>query len=376
MSAAAACAAPAAGAEEIVAVQANVGNINVSGCSDQVYKLCLRPVERRSAAAFAELKPDVVSFQEILPPDLCERAPSSNPNNLCSSPLNPPSQVERLLGAGFRHRCDNRFGWDCIAVRRSVAALGRVATRPVLPSCSDTGFTLPVGYMRIRGWPVTVSAAHPDSSRPACRADQLRDFFEGALPDRGPALLMGDFNMDPYREDDASVRYWKTQVPARFEYASGDAFSALPGPSQSDPTGEAIDGSDAATLPPPFGMRTIDHVLVRDGLSGRCKVQRVDGGGGMDHRAQVCRIEVSPAVTPRLALAARGCSVRATLAPQPGWVRGMHFRTGRRTFLDRSVPYELPRVGGERRHSVRVAARAVLPNGRGPRVVRSFGRCG
>src|SRR3954447_3128486 len=42
-------------ARPVVAVQANVGNINVGGCRVQVYKLCLRPVERRAAAALRAL---------------------------------------------------------------------------------------------------------------------------------------------------------------------------------------------------------------------------------------------------------------------------------------------------------------------------------
>ena len=370
-----ACAAPAAAAShDLVVVQANVGNINVSGCNDQVFKLCLRPVEARAQKAFAGLKADLVAFEEILPPDLCQRAPSSNPNNLCSGKLDPPSQVQRILGDGYGFRCDNRFGWDCLAVRRATAALGRVATRPVLPSCTDTGFTLNAGYMRIAGWPVTITAAHPNSSQADCRADQLRDFFEKALPDRGPAIVMGDFNLDPYREDDASVRYWKTQVPKRFAYASGDEFSALPGTSQSDPTGESLD-TGGATLGPPFGMRTIDHVVVRDGVSGKCQVQRVDGGGGMDHRAQVCRLTLAASVTPDRLLSARGCTAVASFRPSPPWLRTVQFRTGKRVLVDRSAPYELPRLGGERSRSVNVAARAVLPNGRGPRLVKRFPPC-
>ena len=371
---AAALPATARAEEELVVVQANVGNVNVAGCSEQVYKLCLRPVEQRARQAFADLKPDVVAFQEILPDDLCQRAPSRNPNNLCSGPLQPRSQVERLLGSAQRHRCDDRFGWDCIAVGGK-ARLGRITTRPIVAPCTDTGFTLPVGYFRIRGWPVTVSAAHPDSTRVDCRTAQLRDFFEKGLPDRGPAIVMGDFNLDPYRENDASVQYWKTQVPARFRYASSDILTLLPVLIQLDPSGQAPDVSDQLTLPPPFGQRTIDHVLIRDGVSGTCQVRRVDGGGGMDHRAQVCRLRLNDEVTPERTLTKRGCRVRAELDPTPPWLRGIYFRTGSRTFVDRKAPYELPRRGDEKRASIRVAARALLPNGRGPRLLRTFKPC-
>jgi hypothetical protein len=64
---------------ELRVVQVNVGNSNIPACNDQVFKLCLRPVERRGAASLQALKPDLVSFQEILPPAICAQAPSTNP---------------------------------------------------------------------------------------------------------------------------------------------------------------------------------------------------------------------------------------------------------------------------------------------------------
>jgi len=76
-----------------------VGNVNVSGCRDQFFKLRLRPVEERGAAALRSLSPDLVGFQEILPAALCERAPSTNAKNLCSGPLDPPSGQMRATAA-------------------------------------------------------------------------------------------------------------------------------------------------------------------------------------------------------------------------------------------------------------------------------------
>jgi hypothetical protein len=85
--------------------------------------------------------------------------------------------------------------------------------------------------------------------------------------------------MDPWREDDVSTRYWRQQVGEAgnrgFVYHSGIAEVQLPRP----------------TLRYPFLSRTHDHVA-SNLLTGVCQVlgespgtQRLDGGGGCDHRA-------------------------------------------------------------------------------------------
>ena len=365
--------APAARAEKLAVVQANVGNVNVPGCADQVFKLCLRPVEERATEALKALRPDLVGFQEILPPELCTQAPSTNPYNLCSAPLTPPSQVERLLGPGYAHDCDQRFGWDCLAVEMPRLRLTQLSTRPVQPLCEDTGFTLSTATIRLRGWPIAAAVAHPSSTDIECRAQQLKDFF-ASLPAAGPALLLGDFNLDPFREDDESVREWDRWVPSHFRLASGDEFTSRPcGSSQLDPTGLEKDGP-AQPCTGPLAERTIDHVLVR-GLSGRCDVQRVDGGGGMDHRAQVCGIEVGPSVTPAMRLRRRGCGVRVRFKPRPGHLRAVRFRIADRTKVDRRRPHRVRRRGRERLRDTRVAVRPQLANGLGPKLRRVLPPC-
>jgi endonuclease/exonuclease/phosphatase family metal-dependent hydrolase len=363
--------APAAEARVITVVQANVGNVNVPACNDQVFKLCLREVERRAGVVLRALRPDVVAFQEILPPALCAQRPSPNSANLCSGPLSPASQVQRLLGAGYAHGCDDRFGWDCIAVASRAGSLGRVHTRPVLSQCADRGFTLPLATVRVDGWPVTVTAAHPDSMNVPCRTAQLRDLFEGALPPAGAAIVMGDFNLDPYRESDESASYWRTQVPARFAYASGDALTSYPcTPSQVDTTGEVLDPGDSGPCAGPLASRTIDHVVVRGGVGGRCSVHRIDGGGGMDHRAQVCRLDLGPAATPAVGLTRAGvCTVAARLTPTPAALLGVRFRVRGRNRVDLRPPYtvSLRRLARTRKPQVTtVTATPLLANGEGP----------
>lgn len=338
-------AASPASARTLTVVQSNVGNINVLACNDQVYKLCLRPVEQRAAKALRALHPDIVGFEEILPPKICAAAPSPNPQNLCSGPLTPASQVERLLGPGYQSRCDGRFGWDCVAVRRRTGKLYGLRTRPVLSQCTDRGFTLNAATVRLRGWPVTVTSAHPDSTQTDCRAAQIADFFTHALPSAGAAIVLGDFNMDPHRETDSSVDAWKRFVPHPFAYASSSALSSFPcGASQIEVTGLVLDPPvvQPCVVQPcvgPLRSRNIDHAVVRGGVRGSCNVQRVDGGGGMDHRAQVCRLVIPDRVTPRVKLLRRGCRLEARLAARPDGLVGVRFTAGGTRRLDTSAPF-------------------------------------
>lgn len=349
----------------ITVVLANVGNVNVPGCGDQVYKLCQRPVEARATQAFAALRPDVTGLIEVLPPSLCERAPSASPYNLCSGPLEPASQVVRLLGGDVAHDCDERYGWDCLAVRRRTPlTMGGLRTRPVQPACEDDGFTVSTGTLRFRGWPIAAAVAHPDSTDAGCRAEQLRDLFDAGLPDRGPALVLGDLNVDFYREDDASVEVMRSVVPSRFTALSGDELTSFPGaPSQLDPTGQTLDG-DVHLPAGPLGPRAIDHVLAR-GLSGTCDVQRVDGGGGMDHRAQVCEVGIPRTVAPRLRVERDRCRLTVRFAPSRSDLRAVRLRAGGRVRVDRRAPFTV-----RARPGARLRVRALTAAGAGPRLAR------
>src|SRR3954471_9571204 len=152
--------APGAAADGLTVVQANVGNSNVPGCQDQAFKLCQVPVEGRAGAALRGLRPDLVGLEQVLPPELCLRAPSANADNLCSGPLDPPSQVSRLLGGSPSQACDGRSHSDCLVLGSGALSLDRLATRPVQPGCSDAGLTLNTGAIRLRGWPISVALAH------------------------------------------------------------------------------------------------------------------------------------------------------------------------------------------------------------------------
>src|SRR3954453_16726173 len=188
--------APGAAADGLTVVQANVGNSNVPGCQDQAFKLCQVPVERRTGAALRGLRPDLVGLEQLLPPELCLRAPSANPDNLCSGPLDPPSQISRLLGGSPSQACDGRSHSDCLALGSGALGLERLGTRPVQPGCSDPGLTLSTGTVRLRGLPISGGIVHASPSDPACRARQLHDLFS-SLPSSGATLIVGDFGLDP-----------------------------------------------------------------------------------------------------------------------------------------------------------------------------------
>ncbi len=261
--------AAALAAAALTVVSANVGNIN-GACAADKFKLCQPAVEARAAKAIQKIRPDVIGLIELLPDG---------------------RQAQRLVGPGYAVSCDQRFGWDCVAVRRAsgVRLTKRLKTRPVIAGC-DTGFTLNRGTLRYRGRDIALALAHPDSSAKdvTCRRRQVKDLF-ARFTKRGRVLALGDWNLDPFREKDASVTAFKTaRTYLGLRLASTKTVSLLPGSSMVDPTGDVLD--DGYTMfPYPLSGRTLDLVLTR-GIRGGCKVRRVDGGGGMDHRAQVCRL--------------------------------------------------------------------------------------
>jgi hypothetical protein len=363
--------APAAAADGLTVAQANIGNSNAPGCQAQAFKLCQVPVERRAGAALRSLHPDLVGFQQVLPPELCLRAPSESPDNLCSGPLDPPSQISRLLGGSPSQACDSRSHSDCLALGSGALGLERLATRPVQRGCSDPGLTLSTGTVRLRGWPISVGVAHASPSDAACRARQLHDLFS-SLPPSGAALIVGDFGLDPFRDADESVGEWRAWVPSRLALLDGASATSVPcGTSQLDPSGNTLDGPLPTCLNPP---KATDHVLAR-GLSGRCEVRRVDGGGGMDHRAQVCRIQTGPEVTPVVRIGPRRCTVGVRLSPSPPQLTGVRFRLGKSYVLDRKAPFLLRRRGSGRTHGGRLVVRPLLANGEGPRFTRRLRPC-
>jgi hypothetical protein len=296
----------------------------------------------------ADLQPDLVAFQEVLPALVCDPpakpgdfgTPSTslsllNPNHLCSpgqrSAQSAPDQVDRLLPPQqWQTRCNAPLidpaapervipPWDCISVRRSRGSIATFTTLPgsapgVVPGQTcDNGFTVNVAIVLLDGRPLQVTSTHPDSGGPrdGCRAEKLERMFAalGGLQPPLPTVVAGDMNLDPYRTEDASTQVWERHVSSGqdtpYLYRSGIAEADPPpftsnicGPSQEDPTGLVLDVVDVPAAP---CASTLDHVATTRDITGPCDTlgeapgdsARIDGGGGMDHRGIFCTFAVS-----------------------------------------------------------------------------------
>lgn len=283
------CDPPPAAPATMKLLQANVGNADFD-CEDYVFKPCKGAVEDALRENVAALAPDVVALQEVVPSALCDALDEQDPSRTCHPErrADEPDQARRLLGDDFEIACDDRAGYECVAVRSSWGALqGPVEVAPVVDGC-DPGFSASRVVVQPKdGAAFTIVNAHPQSGfEYACRAAQMEQIF-GALAGDGPALVTGDMNLDPYEDTDESARVWVQHVGdgARFRYHSGEA--------EHDPPYETLDlgGIDALS-------GVLDHV-VSDFATGVCATlgeapgtTRLDGGEGTDHRALFCPLEI------------------------------------------------------------------------------------
>jgi endonuclease/exonuclease/phosphatase family metal-dependent hydrolase len=284
----------------ISVLSANVGNSDPR-CLPYWLKLCRKDVEARLAKNIKALKPDLIAIQETLPDDLLESFPVALPGNLTYEPGAPP-QIRRLLGPNYTIVCEARNAFECIAVHVDA---GEIVGCPKGDLCETErldrqgegcrwNVAIMAATVRIKGQTFDVVNAHPESRGAACRLFSIRQIFEDtgrpdSLVQEENAILMGDFNLDPWREDDVSTRYWNEQV------------------GESGASGYLYHSGIAEHQPPylthriSFFRRTYDHI-VSNFLSGTTQVlgespetTRLDGGRGMDHRAVYGQLSFTPA---------------------------------------------------------------------------------
>lgn len=264
----------------------NVGNTSPL-CWPYFVKLCRRAVERRIARNLQALHPDLVAIQETLPPWMCKDRRFTPPGSVCAGSPDLP-QVRRLVGTDYTIICEERNAFECLAVRSDA---GRILGCEPGSLCHTDRFerqdedcrhsvSIMAATVEIKGRIFDVVNAHTENRSPACRLASIRQVFEsGDLLKEEKSLIMGDFNLDPWREDDPSIRYWRQKTgidrESSYVYHSGIAEHEPPYP----------------TLRYPFFTRTYDHVI-SNFLSGVTRVlgespgtARLDGGWGMDHRA-------------------------------------------------------------------------------------------
>lgn len=277
-------------ADSFTILTANVGNIDPS-CLPLVLKLCRSAVEARISASIQSLSPDVIALQETLPPSKCTSFLARERGSVCSNPSTIP-QIRRLLGDAYTIVCESRNSYECIAVHQDKGSIhgcgrgelcltDRIDEQP--EGCRSNVAVMGV-TLEIEGTVFDLINAHPESRRARCRnASFLQIFFDvgdrAGLVREEHVLIVGDLNMDPWREDDKSVQTWKSYVGAPqthpYYYHSGMAEHAPP----------------FFTLRYPTFSKTYDH-LVSNFLDGTTLVLgessdtfRLDGGSGMDHRA-------------------------------------------------------------------------------------------
>jgi endonuclease/exonuclease/phosphatase family metal-dependent hydrolase len=278
------------GADSFSILTANVGNVDPR-CLPLVFKLCRNDVEARIAASIQSLSPDVVALQETLPPSNCTSLMALDTGNVCSNSSDIP-QIRRLLGDAYTIVCESRNSYECIAVHQDAGGIrgcgqgelchtDRIDEQPegCRPNVAIMGATL-----EIQGRTFDIINAHPESRSPECRNASIIQIFTDVgdgigLVREEHALIVGDLNMDPWRDDELSVQTWNSFVGAPethpYYYHSGMA--------EHDP--------QYFTLEYPTFSRTYDHV-VSNFLEGTTLVlgespgtYRLDGGSGMDHRA-------------------------------------------------------------------------------------------
>lgn len=276
---------------------ANVGNVLLA-CEGYAYNLCHVDVERRATEAIAALAPDVILLQEVVSDAQCEALLESDPALTCHPEhrATEPSQARRLVGDGYSLTCDAREGFECVAVKSSFGAISGCAEgarcddaeTPPAPEGCDEGFSVSaVAVVPHAGEGFRVVNGHPASGfGAACRAAQLQQAF-GQLAGEGQALVGGDMNVDPFRDNDEAVLVWDEHVgdDERFRYHSGPKEHQPPYPTSVNP----------------LSVNVLDHV-VSDFAEGTCvtlgeapDTDRLDGGEGMDHRALSCRLTAGPA---------------------------------------------------------------------------------
>lgn len=337
---------PAGGSYHYVKVlQANVGN-SALGCEGANWKLCYQTTENNIRDRIAQLAPDVVFLQEVLPDKICRAGAAGSSDKVCynysTRTDRARDQVRRLLPSGtYTTVCEGNDSWDCTGVRHSMFAVlndgggrscaaGKFCVKTAAGSPSSCGTTaanrdagctnyIPVSnnssydagfhifYVDVsqHGHTIRLINGHPQSggrgsgSKETARRDQVAQALGTWAPGRAYGLLGGDMNLDPYRENnDVSVIKWREYVDnynssgtrtinRTFWYHNGVAEGGASGTWWPKDTLHVVFSGD----------NSIDHVISKF-MYGWCRTMnstdsaspnyRLDKGSGMDHSAIWC----------------------------------------------------------------------------------------
>jgi len=269
----------------------NVGNSDWD-CTPYKWKLCKKVVEQKLTEHLQIIKPDLITLQELLPPRLCQNANETDSHKVCYDPQSIP-QVRRLLGPEYTIVCEPHSQYECFGIKKDI---GHVNGCPDGELCystrstdtgnnCDNGFSISAITVQLNnGFVFDMVNVHPQSMSSVCRANMLLRAFQGdksqqPIIQNDNVLILGDFNLDPWRNKDVSVKAWqsifsKGWANKKYHYHSG-----------------------VAEITPPyytfqFIVKGTYDLAVSNFASGICHVlgetpetARLDGGSGNDHRA-------------------------------------------------------------------------------------------
>lgn len=270
--------------------------------SDQYYGdgLAWRRTVEDTRRFLAEVKPDVVGFQEIFHSPDCVNVPvTAREGWVCETwGAGDPTVAQVVLGEGYQVGCHLGKPDKCLGVKRSFGALRGCASDFCLDALAGarvdgcgSGSRVGRGLIDLAdGGTLTVVHVHGTSGISTadqdCRRRQVEQIFidfglgDGPATGSSDAVVLGDFNTDPARfvPGDVSAVRWR-------DFAGpGKPFQFITAMHPEAP------GSYG-------GLLNIDHVVAR-GFTGSCWVAGVTEGRPrvspityFDHTPHVCRLE-------------------------------------------------------------------------------------
>ncbi len=271
-------------------LSANLGNAEIKYFeADYKNKLVNRNVERRILRRIRKLQPDIVVYQESIG---CLEYAGKDPEH---------PQIRRLLGEDYSILTDKRSQFDGIAVKISDGSIlgckpghyKRNKQTERQGNACDRDFSSQVATIQMSdGFTFDLACLHLHSTNVECRAETLLNMFvgnpdkhKGALLHNRNILFAGDFNLDPWRQDDHGTQVLKDIIgrgwdgrEIRFHNRKGR------------------DGLPELTNIFPFLDRTIDLAASNfatgtlDTLGITPGTERLDGGIGCDHHALFGRL--------------------------------------------------------------------------------------
>lgn len=270
---------------------ANLGNAEPRYFNERhKNKLASRLTEWRLQRRIRHLQPDIVVYQESI----------GYLEYLGRDPRHP--QIRRLLGRDYSILTDRRSQFDGIAVHTRAGIIfgckaghyQRNARTERRNNACNRGFSAQAATIQFKdGFTFDLGAFHLHSTNAGCRADSLLNTFNGNPARKQPPLLhernlliAGDFNLDPWRQNDHSEKIFRGLLAGGWAGRSLEVHNR-PG----------ADGLPELTSVFPLLSRTIDIVASNfaigtlDTLGITPGTKRLDGGRGCDHFALFGRLE-------------------------------------------------------------------------------------